>query len=226
MKRKKIGLVGYCLILCFILALNTSMAGCSLETTSEKTSKVVTTSTLTSITILPSSPAPLTVGSTQPFTATGTYADGSTADITFQVIWASSDTATAGISVIGVSDGKEAGITNITAALSGIPSPPVTLTVAAPTAVVATFTGNADETTGQFGVYTQWWTVSWSYTTSSTQKPTFDIYTYPVSEPAPVVNIVDAKSTGSTICYSGPGEYYFRINSANIDSWTITVSRN
>jgi len=48
--------------------------------------------TLTSIAVTPSAPT-LAVGATQQFTATGTYSDGSTQDLTPQVTWASSSPA-------------------------------------------------------------------------------------------------------------------------------------
>ncbi len=86
-------------------------------------------STLSSIAVAPASPASLAVGSTQQFTATGTYSNRSTADISSRVTWASSDASKATISSTGLATGATAGTANITAALSGITSPDVTLTV-------------------------------------------------------------------------------------------------
>jgi len=84
---------------------------------------------LSSIAVTPASPADLAVGSTQQFTATGTYSDGSVADITSQVTWASSDPAIASISPTGLATGVTAGNTNITASASGVISPTTPLTV-------------------------------------------------------------------------------------------------
>src|SRR5438445_9438402 len=56
------------------------------------------TKTLSSIAVAPASPPHLKVGATQQFTATGTYSDNSTADITSTVAWTSGTTATATIS--------------------------------------------------------------------------------------------------------------------------------
>jgi hypothetical protein len=64
-----------------------------------KTSSIVDLAviSLSSITAMPASPANLTVGFTQQFVATGTYSDGSTADVSSKVTWASANTATATI---------------------------------------------------------------------------------------------------------------------------------
>ena len=87
---------------------------------------------LSSITVAPSNPSILSVDSTQQFTAIGAYSDGATANITSQVTWASSNISKATISSMGLATGEAAGNTNITAALSGVTSPAVALTVAVP----------------------------------------------------------------------------------------------
>ena len=56
--------------------------------------------TLTSITVAPAN-ATLAVGATQQYTATGTYSDSSTQNLTHQVTWASSNTTAATISAPG-----------------------------------------------------------------------------------------------------------------------------
>jgi hypothetical protein len=73
------------------------------------------------------------VGSSLQFIAIGTYSDGSKEDITFLAIWASSHTDTATISLGGLAKGVAAGNTNITAAMWGVTSPPVSLTVVSST---------------------------------------------------------------------------------------------
>jgi uncharacterized protein YjdB len=88
--------------------------------------------TLSSIAITPQSPGSLAVGAALQFTATGTYSDGSTADLTSQVTWTSSDTSVATISEAGLATGIAAGTTEITAALSGVTSLVITLEVTVP----------------------------------------------------------------------------------------------
>jgi len=94
----------------------------------------VTTSpvTLSSITVTPASPVSLAVGSTQQFIATATYSDGSTANISSQVTWASDTIGTATISAEGLATGIAAGTANITVVTSGVTSQPVILTVTFP----------------------------------------------------------------------------------------------
>ena len=80
----------------------------------------------------PNPPVNLAAGSTLQFTATGTYSNGSTANITSQVTWASSNTTIANItSSGGLATGEATGTTYITASLSGVISPGVTLNVLA-----------------------------------------------------------------------------------------------
>lgn len=91
--------------------------------------------TLTAITVTPSSVADLDAGSTQQFTAIGTYSDGSTAEL-FSVTWKSDNPQVATIDYNGIAKGVGAGKANITASLGGITSAPVSLTVVGAAPVV------------------------------------------------------------------------------------------
>src|SRR5262249_32916549 len=71
---------------------------------------------LSSIAVTPSNPT-VTVGGTQQFTATGTYSDGSTQNLTSQVTWASSNTAAATINSSGLATAVAVGTTTISARL-------------------------------------------------------------------------------------------------------------
>ena len=131
--------MGYCLAIGLIAVLTLVMVACSSTITSTPTASATTTSTptasatpaptLSSLAVTPASPANLTVGATQQFTATGTYSDSSTTDISSQVTWASDTTGVATISSTGLATGVAAGTANITAALSGVTSPEVILTI-------------------------------------------------------------------------------------------------
>jgi len=70
--------------------------------------------TLQSVSVTPANPT-IAVSATQQFTATGTYSDGSTNDLTSLVTWASSATAVATINSSGLASGVSAGSTTITA---------------------------------------------------------------------------------------------------------------
>jgi len=77
--------------------------------------------TLESISVTPTS-ATIEEGQTQQFTATGSYDNDSTADLTSTVTWASSITAVAVVDASGLATGIEAGTTNITATQNGVTS--------------------------------------------------------------------------------------------------------
>ena len=91
--------------------------------------------TLVSIAVTPN-PATVSALGTLQFTATGTFSDSSTENITTTVTWRSSNTAVASISnTTGnrglATAGSNAGTTTITAASGSVTSPGVTLTVTA-----------------------------------------------------------------------------------------------
>ena len=111
---------------------NTNITATMSGTTSPPVSLKVITPTLSSVDITPASPSNLAAGFSQNFRVIGTYSDGSTADVTSQVTWASSNTAVATISSTGTVTGVATGTVSITASVSGIISPPVSLTVVAP----------------------------------------------------------------------------------------------
>jgi hypothetical protein len=99
---------------------------------------ITSASGLSSIAITPAFPADLGVGASQPLTAVGTYADGTTADITAKVTWTSSNTAVAAVFANGAVTGEGSGTANITAALSGVTSPSLKLTVKAISSILIT----------------------------------------------------------------------------------------
>ena len=82
---------------------------------------------LQSIAISPQNPT-TEVGQTQPFTATGTFSDNSTSDITNQVTWASNDQNVATINSAGLATGVGPGTATISATQGAI-SDQTTLTV-------------------------------------------------------------------------------------------------
>jgi len=87
----------------------------------------VTNATLTSITISPSA-ASIALGSSQQFTATGKFSDGSTINLSSQAAWKSSNVNVAVIGAGGNATSAGTGSTTITALLNGVSSS-TTLTV-------------------------------------------------------------------------------------------------
>ena len=99
----------------------------------------VTAAALKSIALTPANPS-IVKGLTEQFTATGTYTDGTTADLTTQATWASATASVATISNAvgsqGLASTLATGTTVITASLGGVTSPGDTLTVTADTGAV------------------------------------------------------------------------------------------
>jgi uncharacterized protein YjdB len=100
-------------------------------TSSPATLTVSSSAALQSIAVSPASPS-IAAGGTQQFTATGTYSDNSTKNITTSVTWKSSNAAFATIgATTGLATGVAAGTTQITATQGSIVSPNDSLTVTA-----------------------------------------------------------------------------------------------
>jgi 6-phosphogluconolactonase (cycloisomerase 2 family) len=106
----------------------------TLGTVSGSSGLTVTAATLVSIAITPLGPS-ITDGTTQQFTATGTYTDNSTQNLTASVAWTSSDATIASVSNAAGSNGLAAaagvGTTSIGAALGSVTAPVATLTATA-----------------------------------------------------------------------------------------------
>src|SRR5262249_28993524 len=90
----------------------------------------LTVISLTSIAVTPPNPS-IALGLTQQFTATGTFSDASTADITATVMWKSLTAAVATINTAGLATSVGTGTSQITATVGAIVSPAATLTVTA-----------------------------------------------------------------------------------------------
>ena len=127
---------------------------------------------LVSIAVTPAAQSVL-VNATQQFTATGTYADSSHADISSTVTWSSSDTTLATVNAAGLATGVAAGNITVQAALGSIHGSTtltvnpilVSLTVTAPDLTIdinttAQFTATGNFSDGSAQDYTQ--LVSWS----------------------------------------------------------------
>jgi hypothetical protein len=179
----------------------TTSISATLGSISGSTVLTVTAAALQSITVTPANPS-ISKGSTQQFTATGTYTDNTTQDLTSQVTWASATTSVATISAAGLAAAVATGTSTISAMLNGITGTTV-LTVAlpqlSPTAV-------KDDSQGGYYEYGVWTVASGGYlgnhavanpATSSTASSrwtltvpaaTYDFYTTWVSASANATN--------------------------------------
>ncbi len=98
----------------------------------------VTAASLTSIAVTPPNPS-IAAGTTKQFTATGTFSDQTTQNITAQVTWSSATAAAATISSAGLATGVAVGTSTISASLSGkTGSTVLTVTAATLTSIAVT----------------------------------------------------------------------------------------
>ncbi len=118
------------------IAAGTTTATATLNGIVGTTTVNVSVPTIQSITVSPAAPPSVAAGISQPFTASASFGNGTSLDVTTQVTWSSSNIAVAQVSNAtgsnGVASTLTAGTSNITAALSGVSSAPVTLTVTSP----------------------------------------------------------------------------------------------
>ena len=134
------------------------------------TTLTVTAAVLTSIAVTPVNPS-IRKGMTQRFTATGSYSDGSTQNLTSSVVWSSSNTSVATISSTGLATGLGNGNSTIQAASgSVIGSTTLTVTAAVLTSIAVTPV-NPSIRKGM----TQRFTATGSYSDGSTQNLTSSV---------------------------------------------------
>ena len=135
------------------------------------TSLTVTSATLVSLTVLPRAPSILT-GRSQQFTATGSFSDSTTQDLTTLASWSSSATGVATISSspgsAGLASARAAGSTTITASVLG-KSDSTSLTVTAPTLIGIVVSPSAPTITRGMA---QQFTAMGSYSDGSSQNLT------------------------------------------------------
>jgi len=93
------------------------------------TTLTVTTAVLVSLAITPANPS-IALGTTQPFTVSGTFTDGSTQDLTSTATWSSDTVSTATINNAGLAQSTGTGTATVTAS-SGTLSSSTLLTVTA-----------------------------------------------------------------------------------------------
>jgi hypothetical protein len=122
---------------------NTSITAVYGEKSGSATLNVIAGYPVSSIIVTPQS-ASIAVGQSQQFTATATYENGSSADVTVESIWASGNTTVATISA-GNATGVGVGTSDITASLGNVTSEPAILNVgpAIVTSVIVTPEGGS-----------------------------------------------------------------------------------
>jgi len=173
--------------------------------------------TLSSISVTPAG-ASVAAGLTLQFTATGSYSDGTTKDLTANVTWASSDMSKATILASGLATGVATGSTTITATSGGI-SGTDTLTVAAPNLVKVELSPNKPNVPVH-QVFN--FRATGTYTDNSTADITSQVTHWGTSNPA--VATIDAVGT-VTAANLGTADISASIpNAPPINGVTVTVT--
>jgi uncharacterized protein YjdB len=137
-----------------------------------RTALTVSAAALVSLAVTPASPA-ITKGATQQFTATGTFSDASTQNITTSVTWSSSNSSVATISNSGLATSLAAGSSTIRAVSGGI-SGSSTLTVTAAGPSLSSIAVTPASPSIQNGA-TQQFTATGTYSDASTQDITSSV---------------------------------------------------
>ncbi len=170
--------------------------------------------TLSSIAVTPAGPS-INAGATQQFTATGTYSDESTENITSSVTWSSSQTGTATITSGGLATAGAAGSTTITATLGAI-SGNTTLTVVELDVTDITVTP-ASQTI--YDGHTQQYTATATYEDESTGNITSTVTWSSTSTDVATI------ASGGLATGEGPGSTYIVATSGSVHNSTgLTVA--
>jgi uncharacterized protein YjdB len=150
----------YLLFFSLAVALLLASTGCGGTASSPPSQK-----TLTAIAASPAT-ANLLVGATEQFSATGTFSDGSSQDVTASAIWTDASGKVAKITSSGVATALAAGSTTITATMGGL-SGSASITVSAP-AKTLTAIAVTPATASILAGATQQFTATATYSDSST----------------------------------------------------------
>ena len=149
------------------VAPGTSTISVTVEGVSSSFTATVTTATLVSIAITPANPTPFINGTTQQFTAAGSYSDGTTQNLSSMVTWTSSNTAVATVDANGLVTGSGVGSATMTASYQGKTATTASFQVVqASVASIAVTPANSTIANGA----TQQFTATATYTDGSTQN--------------------------------------------------------
>jgi hypothetical protein len=154
--------------------------------------------TLVSIAVTPAAPS-IALGTTQQFTATGTYSDGSTQDLTATALWSSDTVSVATINGAGLSNGTGTGTANISATFGSVAGSTL-LTVTPATLVSISITPPQPSIAAGS---TQQFAATGTFTDGSTQDLTQSAYWS--SSPANVATISDASGSQGLATALTPG---------------------
>ena len=172
------------------------------------------TTTLKSLAITPSNPS-ITKGATQQFTATGTFSDGSTQNLTSSVSWSSATPGVASISATGLATALSAGTSTIRATSGSVAGSTVLSVTAATLTSIAVTPSNPTITNGG----TEQFAATGTYSDASTQNITASVTWSSSNTSAATIaasGLATGVGTGSTTIQAASGSVH--------GSTTLTVS--
>jgi uncharacterized protein YjdB len=180
----------------------------------------ISAATLTSIAVTPANPS-ISAGATQQFTATGTFSDASTQNITGSVTWTSLKTAVATISGSGLASGVSAGSSTIQAA-SGSVTGTTTLTVNAIAPTLSSIAVTPTNPSIPNGA-TQQFTATGTYSDASTKNITSTVTWSSLSTGVATISstgLAAAVGTGSSTIQAALGA----VNGSTVLTVTVSTS--
>jgi uncharacterized protein YjdB len=182
------------------------------------------TKTITSIAVTPASPS-FDVGSTQQFTATATYSDGSNANVSSTATWASSNTSVATINSSGLATGVASGSTTISATLNSVAgSTSATITAVSATGVNIT-TWHVD--TNRSGLNSSETTLTPANVNSQSFGKLFSVVVdgYVYGEPLIMSNVTikGAKHNVLYVATENDSVYAFDANTGGTPLWHVSL---
>ncbi len=169
--------------------------------------------TLQSIAVTPANPT-LAKGLKQQFTATGTFSDNSTQNLTNQVTWASVNQSVATMTAAGLASAVNTGTSTISATLNGITGSTVLTVTAVATKLVATGLPPATATAGT--------SVSFTISAEDSSNTVVPGYTGTVK-----LSSTDGQAvfpSAFTFAASDAGSHTFTVTLASAGNQTVTVA--
>src|SRR5438309_189017 len=182
------------------------------------TTLTVSAAVLASIAVMPASPS-IALGTKQQFTATGTFTDGSTQDLSATVAWSSAITSTATVDSAGLATSTGMGTTTISATSGTVTGSRVLTVTAAALVSIAITPATASTPLGT----TRQFTALGTYTDGTTQDlPQLGHWS---STDASVATISDSPATQGLATTLGMGITTIAMSSESVSaSATLTVS--
>ena len=182
------------------------------------TTLTVTAAALVSIAVTPANPS-ISLGTTQQFTATGTFTDGSSQNLTSTATWSSNATSTATVSKTGLATSIATGTATISATSGSVTGSTVLTITAASLVSIAITPQSASVPKGQ----TQQFTAIGTYTDGSTQDVTQTGHWS--SSAATVATISNSSGTNGLATMLATGTTTIGISSGSVTaSSTLTVT--